>query len=524
MSESEPLVEFAGASGAAITAPAAEPRLSLVTRLVDRLNPILVREVQQSLNGKAFLSTLAVSLMGVVVVGLTASGGVSRGESGFSTFVLALQLLTPIIVLAVPMVAFLSMRQEVTAGTVEHLLLSKLGPGVIVRGKLYASLVQLVLFLAVFGPLIGMTYLLRGVDVPTIVEMLGLAGLAGFVACAFGIMMGALSRWQAVRALPLLVTAAALVLACVGLEGGMSSIVTTVSYAVARANSGELGLSPLGMAWAPAAVSVVLFSVTAAASLAHPNENRSTVFRVLAVLLFVSAIAWMTWMDQRFRRLAGSGRSDLEDIAPWVSIFFAWFLIPWWYFASTEAEPLSVRVRTRVPKHRVLAFLAAPWLPGGGRGYLFSILLAAFACASAAYVPWIFADQAPKEVELRRALGTWAYVAAYAGIIAFVRRRFPPTSRGTVVARLLSVPGLVLLTLLPSLIDLVRGGLRRSWSVIDAVNPFRTLDRIASDVKPTAIWLVLAAAATGFVFAVPSMVRGFAEVLAASAERRRRAR
>ena len=528
MSGIEPVVGLeggAGAAGAVIAAPSApERRLGLVARLVDRLNPILVREVQQTLNGKAFLATLAVSLMGIVVVGLTASGGSSRTESGFDTFVLALRLLTPIVVVAVPMVAFLSMRQEVTAGTVEHLLLSKLGPGAIVRGKLYAALVQLVLFLAVFSPLIGMTYLLRGVDVPTIVQMLGLAGLGGLVACAFAIMMGAFSRWQAVRALPLLVTAAMLVLACVGLEGAMREIVREVSQALARSKASVADFTPLDVAWVPACVGLLLFSVTAAASLAHPNENRSTVFRVLAVALLAAALGWMAWLDSRWRTGHPSGGSEIGEMAPAIALAFAVILLPWVHFAATEAEPLSVRVRTRVPKNRVLALLAVPWLPGGGRGTLFAILLAALVAASAAYLPGILVDQVPHERGLRTALGAWAYVAAYAGLVAFIRRRFPPTSRGTIMARLLAVPVVVLLVFVPRLFDLVRDVRHRPWGAIDVLNPFATIRPISEDTQPTAIWLVVTAAGVGLLMAVPALVRSVAEVIAASAERRSRAR
>ncbi len=506
-----------------VVAPEPEGRLGFADRVVDRLNPILVREVQQSLNGKAFLSTLVLALMGVVLVGLTSSGRNSPGVTGYATFRLALQLLAPIVLLAVPMVAFLSMRQEVSAGTIEHLLLSKLGPGAIVRGKLYAALVQQVIFLAVFAPLVAMTFLLRGVDVPTILQMLGLAAIGGLVACSLAIAMGALSRFQQVRALPLLVVAAGLTIVCVAVVGAMDGILYWVTSITSQSRGGRSEFTPLAVIWIPCAVAVLLFGVTAAAALAHPNENRSTVFRLFAVGTLLSVFGWVWWMDVRWRSMRFGSSSDLDEAAPALAAWLAGILYLFWYFAVTEAGPLSLRVRTRVPRNRVLAGFLTPWLPGGGRGYLFMVLLALLSIGLARYLPLLVAGIEPDEREFRTAVGVWGYVLVFAGLLAFIRRRLPQTSRASVSLRLLGIPGVVLLTMLPRLVELVRDERRRSWGPFDVLDPFRTMSRIRDGVDLSGLWILLGVAALGFVLAIPSIVRGFAEVLDASRERRSRA-
>jgi hypothetical protein len=511
-----------GASDAAT--PAGPPAVGSLVRTVDRLNPILVREVQQVLNGRAFFTTLGLALVALVVVALVASGGARGGRmQGLAAFVLALQLLAPIVLVAIPLLAFLSMRQEVTAGTVEHLLLSRLTPGAIVRGKLYAAAVQLSLFLSVFAPLIGMTWLLRGVDVPTILQMLGIAAVAGLVCSAFAVMMGAFCRFGAVRALPFLVTAALLVLVSVPIVAGLPYLVASVSGAASRAASSGAP-TVLGLLAFPAAVGIVLFGVAASATLSHPNENRSTVFRLLAVALLLAAFGWAAWLDGR---TYGSGLLRghlLEDLAPGIASAFAVVLLPWVHFAVTEAPTLSVRVRTRVPRNPVLALLAVPWLPGGARGVLASVGLAAVALLGARLVPALFAGVAPDADALRGATARWAYVLAWAGMLAFVRCRLPPTARASVFLRLLSPLALVLVVLVPTLVDLLADERRRPWGPLDVLDPFETVPAVVGGTVAGALPLVVGITAFACFLAVPAIVRSVAEVLAASAERRARAR
>src|SRR5690606_11793704 len=127
--------------------------------------------------------------------------------------------------------AFNSMRTELKGGIVEQLLLSRLSPGSVLLGKLQAAMVQFVLYVSVLAPLLATSYLLRGVDLPTIVISL----LFAFVICVAATAFAVSSAAQAV--VPALQPIANLAVAF-GLGVGTISL---ISFVVSGAYSASLG-------------------------------------------------------------------------------------------------------------------------------------------------------------------------------------------------------------------------------------------------------------------------------------------
>jgi ABC-type transport system involved in cytochrome c biogenesis permease component len=157
--------------------------------------------------------------LGIVVGAHLASGGTSSASRAGGLHARA-EILTLLVGLS-PFIAFLSMRQEVSSGTVEHLMLSKLSPGAVVRGKLAAAVVQIVVVISLFAPLLALTWLLRGVDVRTIAALLTLALIAGISAVSVGICGGALCRWPPARAIFVVILALGFTLVSITAMGGM---------------------------------------------------------------------------------------------------------------------------------------------------------------------------------------------------------------------------------------------------------------------------------------------------------------
>lgn len=495
-------------------AAAARVESTLGDRLSDRLNPILVREVQQAMNGKTVVVALALALLAIVLTGLgVASGGGGRREDGWDAFTTGLRVLAPLLLLVVPVQAFLSMRQEVTAGTVEHLLLSRLTPGSIVRGKLAAATVEIVLFFSVFAPLLALTYLLRGVDVPTIAVTLALLLVYALGAAAFAVAGGALCRWQAFRALPLVVVSLGLLFGAAIVTAGMEPLVAEIATDLRRPGT---PVREIAYWFVPALLSMPFCALVASAALAHPYENRSTWFRVFAVLAFVGLTLWIAF-DVSWRRVAPTG---LGRIVPELAQAGAILTLPFWLFAVTEADRFSPRVRTLVPRRRALALLATPFLPGGARGFLWTLLLAVGAVALAVALPRAFGERADA-IPLEQATLSWCYVVVFAGVARFLRDRFGRGGRGPAVARIAFPVVVLLLTLLPSVVELFVP--LEEVSPLHALSPFRVLGEHRVRHVP---WLsVVAFGAAGLValLHVPALARGVRETLAASAERRRRA-
>jgi hypothetical protein len=520
-------VSDAVAAGVAAAAPRPEPGPALGERISDRLNPILVREVQQALNGRSFVATLGLSLLGIVVTALVvASGGDLGRAEGRGAFVLALQVLAPILLLVVPFQAYLSMRQEVAHGTVEHLLLSRLTPGAIVRGKLAAATVQSLLFLAVFAPLVALTWLLRGVDVPTIAFVLGLAFVYAFGAAALAVAMGALSRWAPARALPMLVLAVALCAVTLVFIGGMRFIVRDLTSIL---RDPDFGLRMASLLVGPVVVGSILLALVASNSLAHPHENRSTSFRVFALAAVLVGLGWTAYA-------VPTGRGVPSRVAWSALVVFAATagacLLPFWWFAVTEDEPLSPRARTLVPRSPVLAALAIPLLPGGGRGLLFTILVGATAVGGAAVgLHLVGAGTSAYEGTWILAFGTWGYGVPYAGLGRLLRGRLPRGARGTVLGRVALPLVIGILALLPLLVDLVSRGRSGDWTPMHVLSPVSTIDHALRrsgsglhDGLDEAYGWLGAVTAVVLLLNGPAVVRGVGEVMTASRTRRARPR
>ena len=115
------------ANGMAAPTPGAPAVSERWSRWSDRINPILVREVQQAVKGRLFaimvLVTLAITVVVAVVVG---SEYRPDGSSGRRAFEYGTAVLVPLVLFVVPMQAYHSMRYELRSGIVEQLLLTRL--------------------------------------------------------------------------------------------------------------------------------------------------------------------------------------------------------------------------------------------------------------------------------------------------------------------------------------------------------------------------------------------------------------
>ncbi len=496
---------------------------SLTTRLGDRVNPILIREVHQALNGRGFLVTAGLALLSIVVIALivAAEDDISPREGEFF-FTSTLMALVPILFFIVPFQAFLSMRAEVGGGTVEHLLMSRLTPGAIVRGKLIAATVQFVVYMAIFSPLIAMTFLLRGVDVPTIVVMLTLAFILALGSSAVAVACGALCRWKSFfKVIPF-----GIVLLGLGwVTGGSMVILEDIVRETRSALAEEDTLHWMSMMLTPVLVGVILCALIGASALAHPYANRSTAFRVFALLgLLISlGMALYNYDHQAARSLRYY--LDLGAQLSTAITLTAVCLCLFPFFAATEAPRLTPRVANSVPRNPLLAFLVAPLLPGAGRGMVFTLLLTTLALTALYVLPnWWDGDPATAEA-WRVTTATWLYVIIFAGVAGFVRNLLGPQPNRNWFARGVLPAMLFLGVILPLIFSAVGGrGPVRSWSVLYIFNPFYTLSRVVRwrMEGEIMVWLWGLAVLAVLLNVVP-MVRGVLEVLAAAKARRGRA-
>ncbi len=496
--------ERAPGKGDAAEAPA---RLPWRARIGDRLNPILVREIQQSFHGRAFVVTLAVALTAVVLTAMAAAGNANAVGTGRHVFIATLMAMTPVVLFVVPFAGFLSTRHEVSGGTAEHLLLTRLSPARIVLGKVMAALVQFTVYLAVFAPLAALTFLLRGVDLPTILIVLSCALVLSVMATCLAVAQGAASAFGHMKSLPFGLAALGLGALTLGVLIGIPDALQTIARAIRH---DEVSLLLVGLGW-PAAALAVLGAMVAASFLAHPFENRSTAFRVYALLASVGTGWWFCHLQNY-----ASG----EFVGPLLTALTVPLFFLFWLFAATEEENLSPRVRTLVPKNRLAAALLVPFLPGGGRGLWFTMLFAVAAWLGSAVI--VHLSGSPAEPRMMRvAFLAWSYALFFAGLARLLRSILPAGPRGTWLCRGI-VPALLGIgCLIPIIVDVLTDGGYDRWHSGHLFNPFWTADRVAHLHEPP-YGILVTVAVLAFVMLLlntRALVRGVREILWASRAR-----
>lgn len=485
------------------------------SRWSDRFNPILVREVQQAVKGRLFaimvLVTLAITVIVAVVVG---SEYRPDGSSGRTAFEYGTAVLVPLVLFVVPMQAYHSMRYELRGGIVEQLLLTRLRPRSILLGKLSAAMVQFLLYVAVVAPLLATSYLLRGVDVPTVVFTLLFAALACAVATMLTVSAAAQSVVPAFQSAAMLGTAFGLGIATFGTIGLVLSgeFLRELSRVLPSGWfwRGSSGLALLG------AYVAILAGLMARAFLVHVFENRTTAFRVLLWVTPLLAFGWM---------LACITPPSWDVAIPVIGSLLLLHGTVFGLFFATEQHALSPRLTAHAPSNPVLALLAAPFLPGRDRGLLcqtlYLLLLFAVLCAiwpRGARATSSFDETWPAGVLLLGYGLLWNFVGH------LVRGRLGPSLQANNAARVVTPLLLLAACLLPALVDVFVHGEIGNWHVGYVLNPLATTKHFTDEPERGFGFLVmLALLGVAALLQVPFWWRGVREVLAASAARRARA-
>lgn len=479
----------------------------------DRLNAILVREVQQAVKGRAFAMTVLIALIIVIVVATRTMGRVRYSTTpGREVFDAGLALLAPLVLFVVPMQAFQSMRLELRGGIVEQLLLTRLAPRAILAGKLQAAMVQFVLYASLLSPLLATSYLLRGIDLPTI----GLTMVFGFVMClvatAFAVSSAAQAMVPSLQAVANLATALGLgvatvmTMAFVG-SGGYSRVMAWwwSSGTVLPVASGIVLL---------ALVTTLLSLLIARCHLLHAFENRSTGFRALLFACPPLAVLWVLTCNEARHHgplLVGLGTGLLV-----VGAAFAVFLV-------TEQRAMSVRVRAHAPRGRLTALLASPFLPGRDRGLLALLLFLALLAPLSLVGSTLASSSLRVEWGARFLVLGGSYTVFYAAVLHWLRGRLPETQAGSHAARFLAPVLIAAACIVPALVDVFVSGEVDRWHVGHALNPFWTIAHVSwhderwAKALPVALLMLVVAA----VLRLPAVLRGVAEVQQAASARRR---
>ncbi len=178
---------------------------ALVDRVDDWINPIVIKELRQAVKSRVVVGILMV-FMGVQLLLLgwfmlaetgddsnidwTAGNKVFQGQQGILMFTL---------MLLVPAYAAVRLGAERSDYNVDLLFISTLRPRSIISGKLFAALVLAMLIFSTCAPFMTFTYLLRGIDIPTILTVLGIDLLFMLISSMLALFLAAVPGPRAIK-------------------------------------------------------------------------------------------------------------------------------------------------------------------------------------------------------------------------------------------------------------------------------------------------------------------------------------
>lgn len=488
----------------------------LAQPLTDRANPILVKEVRQALRGRYFTVLFWLTLATATVIGavllvdesLRASVGSPSPNGGVDLFIAMYWCLSIAVHVFVPFAAFLSLGSEWDENTYDLLVISNLRPRHIVLGKLLSAGIQVGLYYCAFGPFLVFAFLLQGLDLVTAAWVMGMTLGTSLALCAVTLSLASISRLKVLRLFLMAMCSVGLGWAAIGFAVAADELVTRPS----QVHAPDFLAAMLGVL--SALVSITLLALAfATARLAHRDENRSSGLRVLTSGVLLVGLGWMAHVYSRVPE-------------PWPLAFFSTVLFAVLLFSSifltSEEERLGRRVRLQVPRNRVLAVLATPFYPGGGRGMGYFLLHGSLIVAAA----WgLAAWKPPSSSSPWMWIGTmWlVYGTVWLGLptVAFARlsRHLP----WRVLARFCVVLFALALLVVPVLVGFFLGDARLG-NADHLGNPVWILDDVIEDGKDPRPHLAILAGIAGFVLLANAWRMGASVLEMARCSRERRDR
>jgi ABC-type transport system involved in multi-copper enzyme maturation permease subunit len=501
-----------------------------LVRLGDRLNPILVKETRQALKSRQFVVTFALLLLcgwfwsigGVAMIGPEIQYSAS-GPSMFYGYYLILSF--PLLVI-VPFGAFRSLAAEQEERTYEMLSITTLGPRQIVAGKLGSAALQMIIYLSAISPCLAFTYMLRGIDFPTILMVLCYTVLASLGLSVIGLFLGTLTSEKHLQVILTVIVVIGLLLA---FWAGCALAYAILDYSMFEFNDIYFWLGNAAFLTGYASYFALVF-YAAAARLTFASDNRSTRLRAIMLAQHVLCVAWMSWIWVTER-----GQWEII-LALMVMVGIHWYVMG--AMMVGESPDLSERVKRQLPQSFLGRVFLTWFNPGPGTGYLFALagLFGTLALAAPAAIvhgafpewarnSWISGRSGVSIVLAFGVLGV-AYVTSFLGVGFLLIRLARKLSRvGILSSLLIQAMLLTIACAVPAIIQMTSPKLRNAdYTLLQITNPFWTLLHVAGrralpPDTPVLLLLVSAAALLVFLLNLPGVARELSRVRIAKPER-----
>lgn len=350
----------------------------LASWIADRANPMLVRCIRQELRSKAFLGVFVLLLVVCAIAAIASAAASSDsvnsqvGRNLFSVLGWAWSL----VVVIQAMTTFQAVIRERNEDTWDLLDLTGMGPRPVLRGLLLANLVQGQLYTAALAPFLVMAYLLRGIDLLTIVFALVVVPLAGIAASTLAVFFASIGNNKASRAffgglLGLGLTAAWFI--SIGLWFELRWLDWLLGGLLTGNHEAWLVLGGWFNGWL---AFVVLMLVLSGALMTHRAGDRSSGPRLVWFALWLNALLWFAGIGWYESSRSSRGYVNLaEALGGFAIVGVIWAGILGLFSVSEDValSPRQARTITAAPRWRRWA--TALHGPGASRGRIAYIAL-----------------------------------------------------------------------------------------------------------------------------------------------------
>jgi hypothetical protein len=374
-------------------------RAGILERLDDRLNPIVVKELRQAVQGRfvttillIFLFLQLIVLGGYLILAEVGAGASDlEAQHGRTVFSILQGVLLVTCMIFLPLYTGIRLGAERSDTNVDLLFITTLRPRAIISGKLAAGLVLALVIFSACAPFMTFTYLLRGLDLFSILLVLGIDFFVVIVTVQLAIFLGALPGNRIFKALLGMAALGALLLTCYGtvvvtvmllLQASTASMVDDPNFWAVLSCGAATGLTLIG-----------LFFTWSVAMISPPSANRALPSRLFLCVAWLGTAAVFGFWNYQLPMGPGG------PLMLWI-IFMGSLCGLQLVIAVNEREHWTPRVARTIPRHwwlRPPAFLVYSGSAGG-------VLLAALLFG----LTWA-AVQAGKEMYLARSGSSFAW-------------------------------------------------------------------------------------------------------------------
>lgn len=336
---------------------------------IDRLNPVLVKEIRQAVRGKSFrgsfilVLTIAAVVSTAVLSSLNVEDPRQLATSGTNLFFALNAVFLFCALVVVPVQANRSMASERDERTFDALIISGLSPAQIVLGKWLSAGVTQLIFLLALLPFFATAATLYGLDLLMAVMLTLLACFIGMTLSLLGILAATLSKSKAMGSILMMVFLAA----CGFAMMWMIAMGQMTMRGFGGFGSSDEFLVIMGLLCTASFFTLFWLHGLAVATISHPEENGMLRVRwaALSCALFI-----------------GIAPLVLLNVVPVTPVRFLFQLNSMSLMVLgvlnmpllTESVGMRVRCRFQLESGRWRGPLVWLFLPGGGTAYLLFLI------------------------------------------------------------------------------------------------------------------------------------------------------